>query len=145
MPSSSPGHRFESRKDQLRKGLNWYRDTSSWFFQPIVSAREQNWLHISQWWVANQLCLCGWEKRTPVPFHTHSHRRVTGKHKYIPRKQLATRAREHVIWHVKLNFTCKVSIKQKFWLFVTVAFVYGFLRQKSCLFIPYVSVRNIVF
>ena len=50
---------------------------------PNLSALERNWLYDSQWCVANQVCSCSRENRTPlkdlgpvdtVPFHGHSYR-----------------------------------------------------------------------
>ena len=60
------GHRFDSRKDQLRKGLEWPWVYLFMVSQSNPSALEQNWLHDSQSCVASQVRSCGWENGTSL-------------------------------------------------------------------------------
>ena len=66
------GCQFNSRKDQLRKGLDVSRDTSSLFLSSTINALEQSWLPDSQHCVASQVYSCGWDNRAPSVISSQS-------------------------------------------------------------------------
>lgn len=112
LASKSGGHRFDSRRNQWRKDLEWsWMDTFSLSFSqtliswskvgcshPVVIPSFIIWFplvatlkrlsHKKIWTgrcgVVSQVCSsCGWDNRTLLRYHGHSHTGATNEHTYI--------------------------------------------------------------